>query len=341
MRRPPLLPLVPLYAAGSALRNLAFAFGWAKVRSLYHPVISIGNLSTGGSGKTPFAMSLARLFTARGFKVDVLSRGYGRESSEPAQVRLYGNAEQFGDEPLLIARETGVPVFVAQKRYDAGRLAESEIHHLGGQTRVHILDDGFQHLQLFRDVDILLIDRNDWRDHLLPAGNLREGRRSIQRANVLVIPADDPAFEAELRKTWSGPLWRVRRIMETPHVSEPVVAFCGIARPEQFLVGLKSAGLSLADKVIFSDHHRYSAHDVERLISLARKRNATALVTTDKDEVRLGNFASDFPSWLPLKTASLRVEIEDEEAAMTWLEKELIRTRAAREHRNISYKHAS
>lgn len=340
MRRPALLPLVPLYAAGSALRNLGMAVGWEKVRALYHPVISIGNLSTGGAGKTPLAITLARLLTARGFQVDVLSRGYGRKSREPARVRLEGNAEQFGDEPLLIARESGVPVFVAQKRYHAGRLAEAEIHHVSDRVRVHILDDGFQHRQLFRDMDILLLDRNDWHDHLLPAGNLRESLRSIKRADVVAIPAGDPEFEAELRKTWSGPLWRLRRIMEAPLVSGPVVAFCGIARPGQFLVGLKSAGLSLTDEVIYSDHHQYSIYDVERLISLARKTNATALVTTEKDEVRLGNFASDFPAWLPLKTAALNVKLEEEEASMTWLEEELIRTHAAREQRNGNPIHA-
>jgi tetraacyldisaccharide 4'-kinase len=341
MRRPVLLPLVPLYVAGSALRNLGMAVGCEKVRALFHPVISIGNLSTGGAGKTPLAITLARLLTARGLQIDVLSRGYGRKTSGPAQVHLDGNAEQFGDEPLLIAREAGVPVFVAQKRYQAGRLAEAEIHHLGGQTRVHLLDDGFQHRQLFRDIDILLLDRNDWHDHLLPAGNLREGLRSIKRADVLAIPADDPGFEEELRKTWSGPLWRLRRSMDTPHVSGPVVAFCGIARPAQFLAGLKSAGLSLADEVIFSDHHHYSINDVERLISLARKVDAVALITTEKDEVRLGNFVSDFPASMPLETASLHVKIEEEGAAMTWLAEELIRTHAARAHRNISHNHAS
>src|SRR5437868_13585078 len=100
MRRPVLLPLLPLYAAGSALGNLFRALGWQKFRAFYHPVISIGNLSTGGAIKTPLAITLARLLTARGFQVDVLSRGYGRKSRGPAQFRLDGNAEQFGDEPL-------------------------------------------------------------------------------------------------------------------------------------------------------------------------------------------------------------------------------------------------
>ena len=341
MRRPVLLPLVPLYATGSALRNLRVILGWDEVHALWHPVISVGNLSTGGAGKTPFVITLARLLTARGFQVDVLSRGYGRKSRGPARVSLDGNAEQFGDEPLLIARESGVPVYVAQQRYQAGRLAEAEIHQQSDQTRVHILDDGFQHRQLFRDIDILLLNRDDWHDHLLPAGNLREGLRSIRRASVIAIPADDPGLEKELRKSrWSGPLWRFRRSMEIPPLSGRVVAFCGIARPSQFLAGLKSAGLSLAAEITFADHHQYSIHDVERLISSARKANAAALITTEKDEVRLGNFASDFPEWLPLKTASLQVKLEDEEAAMIWLEKDLIRSRAAREYRDTARSHS-
>lgn len=323
MRRPFLLPLMPLYAAGSALRNARMALGWEKVRVLGHPVISIGNLSTGGSGKTPLAITLSRLLTARGFEVDVLSRGYGRKDRKPARVELDGSAELFGDEPLLIARKTGVPVYVAQQRYQAGRLAEDDLHQQGEQSRVHILDDGFQHRQLFRNIDILLIDRGDSRDHLLPAGNLREGVGSIKRASVLAIPADDPEFEKELRKTWNGPVWRLRRSMEIPQASGAVVAFCGIARPSQFFEGLKSAGLSLAAEISFADHHQYSVYDVERLIAAAQSANATALITTEKDEVRLGNFVSDFRARLPLKTVSLQISIQEEEAAMTWLEESL------------------
>ncbi len=180
MKRPILLPLVPLYAAGLALREMRLEHGWEPVRRLQHPVISIGNLSTGGSGKTPLTITLAKLLAARGLHVDVLSRGYGRRSAVPLRVDPKGSADQFGDEPLLIAREAAAPVYVAAERYDAGRLAEDEFTRQGGELAagqvplVHILDDGFQHRQLVRDVDILLLSRDDWQDHLLPAGNLRE-----------------------------------------------------------------------------------------------------------------------------------------------------------------------
>ena len=360
MRRPLLLPLVPLYAAGLALREMRLQRGWEPTRRLTYPVISIGNLSTGGSGKTPMAIALAKLLSARGFHVDVLSRGYGRRSAVPLRVDLYGPVDQYGDEPLLIAHEAGVPVYVAPERYDAGRLAESEraTGHEGtlqggfvtghdfsrAETQqeeegplapasaqlVHILDDGFQHRQLARDIDILLVNREDWHDHLLPAGNLREPAQAARRASVLVIPADDPAFEPELRSWgWNGPIWRIRRRMEIPEIDGRVAAFCGIARPEQFFAGLESAGLKLATRTAFPDHHVYTPRDVESLVTRARSDGARGIITTEKDQVRLGKLASAFPFGLSLKTAPLTIEIEEEPIALDWLTARLAASRAA------------
>jgi tetraacyldisaccharide 4'-kinase len=320
MKRPMMLPLVPLYAAGLALRELRLTRGWEPIRRLRNPVISIGNLSTGGSGKTPLAISLASLLSARGFDVDLLSRGYGRRNRKPARVQPEGTAEEFGDEPLLIARETGVPVYVAAERYDAGQLAENDTKQNDPRPQVHILDDGFQHRQLHRDIDILLVNHEDWHDHLLPAGNLRETLNAARRASALAIPSDNPAFESELRAWgWTGPIWRLPRRMEIPQVTGPVVAFCGIARPAQFFAGLEAAGVTLASRVPFADHHRYTPREVERLIATARSLAATAFITTEKDEVRLAGLASKFPSSHPLKTARLTLSIEDESQVSDWL----------------------
>ena len=123
MKRPWLAPFTPLYAAAAALRNLSLGAGWEPVRRLRFPVVSIGNLSTGGAGKTPLTIALGKALTQRGLHVDVLSRGYGRKSRKPARVDPAGTAENFGDEPVLIARKTGVPVYVASQRYQAGLLA--------------------------------------------------------------------------------------------------------------------------------------------------------------------------------------------------------------------------
>ncbi|HZB87082.1 MAG TPA: tetraacyldisaccharide 4'-kinase [Terracidiphilus sp.] len=331
MKRPWLAPLAPLYAAGAALRARV-----QTVQQLRWPVISVGNLSTGGTGKTPLTITLARALAARGYHVDVLSRGYGRLGSEAVRVDPTGTATGFGDEPLLIARTAGVPVYVASRRYDAGLLAEADFArqndapgqdrsgrhdaHEGQFSSAHILDDGFQHRQLARAVDVLLLNRADWQDALLPAGNLRDPLRAALRASVIAIPAEDTALASELRAFgWSGPVWRLHRRMQAPAVSGAVAAFCGIARPEQFFAGLESAGLRLAARAAFRDHHAYTAADVARIAAAARAAGATALITTEKDLVRLGPLAAQFPPDMPLRTAQLTTEIEDHATSMDWL----------------------
>jgi tetraacyldisaccharide 4'-kinase len=320
-----LLPLVPAYRLALALRELRLGAGLERVRRLGWPVVSIGSLSAGGAGKTPLTIALAKALTRRGLRVDVLSRGYGRGSQRPARVNPDGSAEEFGDEPLLIARETGVPVYVAGQRFEAGLLAEAD-RCADLRLGLHLLDDGFQHRQLHRDVDILLMNRQDWHDTLLPAGNLREPLKAARRATVIAIPAPGeepdgaPDLEAALRAWgWEGPVWRLRRRMEVPTVDGPVVAFCGIARPEQFFAGLEVAGLRIAARIAFSDHHRYTARDLDRLAAAARESGGTTLITTEKDQVRLGMLAAALPESLPLKTAGLRVEIENEDEAVEWL----------------------
>jgi tetraacyldisaccharide 4'-kinase len=318
-----LFPLIPLYRLALALRDLRLRSGLEPVRRLRSPVVSIGNLSTGGTGKTPLTVTLAKALAARGLRVDVLSRGYGRQSLLAYRVNPEGAAGHFGDEPLLIAREARVPVYVAPQRYDAGLLAEADAQQAASVNQspiIHLLDDGFQHRQLARSVNILLLNRHDWKDWLLPAGNLREPRRAARRASVIAIPMNEPELEAELRDWgWSGPLWRLRRSIKIPHVNGPVAAFCGIARPQQFFAGLEAEGLHLAARTAFPDHHCYSAQDLDRLVAAARASHATALVTTEKDLTRLGTLVSLVPDSMPLKTVHLRTEIEDQAAAIDWL----------------------
>jgi tetraacyldisaccharide 4'-kinase len=314
-----LFPLVPVYRLALAFREFRLRTGLEPVRRLRFSVVSIGNLSTGGSGKTPLTIALAKALAGRGLRVDVLSRGYGRQSRLAAQVNLDGTAEEFGDEPLLIAREAGVPVYVAPRRYEAGQLAESALVD-SSHPVVHLLDDGFQHRQLASAVDILLLDRQDWQDSLLPAGNLREPLNAARRASVIAIPADDPELEGELRTWgWQGPVWRLRRKMEIPAVDGPVAAFCGIARPEQFFAGLEAAGLGLASRTAFPDHHRYTAHDLGGLLAKAREAGASTLITTEKDLVRLGTLASIFTKSMLLVAPRLRLEIGNQDKAIDWL----------------------
>lgn len=325
MKRPWLAPLVPLYAAGIALREFRTQKGWEPARRLSWPVVSVGNLSTGGAGKTPFAIALVALLKSRGFHVDVLSRGYGRSSREPAHVHRDGMAAESGDEPLLIATETGVPVYVAPQRYDAGVLAESEFaaQHIDGFSRkslAHILDDGFQHRQLARDVDVLLLSESDLKDSLLPAGNLREPLRAVKRANAIAVPADEVATETELRRVgWAGPVWRFRRRMKVPAIDGPVLAFCGIAKPEQFFAGLEAAGVPIVLRRAFADHYQYTAKDMRQMAKIAGSAGAKTLITTEKDLVRVGSLATSLPKETSLKTVPLRIEIEDTETVVSWL----------------------
>lgn len=393
-----LFPLIPFYRAGLALREVCLTTGREPIRSLRWPVVSVGNLSTGGAGKTPLTIALAKALTRQGIHVDVLSRGYGRSGSAPAHVNPDGTAEQFGDEPLEIAREAGVPVYVAAQRYEAGLLAEAEFSAISdtGKTdelqlstdsepaadfqtstgdapytdnrifpharpspeflkrpgfgratgqpitneglasegslavRVHLLDDGFQHRQLRRNVDILLLTAHDLDDLLLPAGNLREPLKALRRATILAVYATEPEVEKYLSRVvlldrnsegprWTGPVWRLHRRMEVPSIGGPAIAFCGIARPQQFFAGLESAGLHLASRVVFADHHRYIPHDIDCLLDAARSVNAAAFVTTEKDRVRLGGLAERLAASIPLVTAKLRIEIDNEAAAIDWL----------------------
>jgi tetraacyldisaccharide 4'-kinase len=315
-----MIPLLPLYAASSALR-------WAgsQPKRLSWPVISVGNLSAGGTGKTPFTIALAKLLLSDGHSVDVLTRGYGRSSNAAERVDPNGSAERFGDEPLLIARETGVPVYVAERRFDAGWLAEA----LSSEDSVHLLDDGFQHRQLVRQIDIVLLNSEDLRDWLIPVGNLREPLRALRRATVFALPAGDEAAVERLRKMkLTQPAWRFRREMAAPEVSGPVVAFCGIARPAQFFDGLEAAGVKVAARHAFRDHHRFAAKDLEMLNSLAQKTGATALVTTEKDRMRLGTMTAQSDS-LPIVTAGLKIVLENETGVTAWL-REALRTNSGK-----------
>lgn len=316
--RPLLWPLVPAYRLALALREFQLRTGLKPVRRLRWPVVSVGNLSAGGAGKTPLVIALAKALTARGVYVDVLSRGYGRRSTLPLLVERSGTTDEFGDEPLVIAREAQVPVYVAAERYEAGLLAErrSALPGLG----LHLLDDGFQHRQLHRDLDILLLNRSDLADHLLPAGNLREALHAAERASVIAIPADEPEVAEWVKsRGWKATVWRVRRRMEVPQVDGPALAFCGIARPEQFFAGLEHSGVRLAERFAFPDHHRYTAVDLERIAAAAQKAGATALLTTEKDYARLGARSESFPLTIPLKAVPLRIEIEDEAPAIDGL----------------------
>jgi tetraacyldisaccharide 4'-kinase len=307
-----LAPFSLLYRSLVHARNARFdrrtpqRLGW--------PVISIGNLSVGGAGKTPLVICLARLLEREGWVPDVLSRGYGRSSKQTERVESTGDAEQFGDEPLLIARATAAPVYVGAQRYEAGLLAEAEPASPG--RHVHLLDDGFQHRQLARGIDVVIIHRSDLRERLLPAGRLREPLSALGRADAIVLRQEDGELEAELRVYLSKDclVWRVRRRLLVAGSIKRAIAFCAIARPTEFFAGLAAAGVTVIERRSFRDHHRYTAAEIGRLAELGKRHDCDAFVITAKDEVKLdAAMRRRLNAVAPLRTAELVVEIENQD----------------------------
>ncbi len=316
-RRPWAWPLVPAYGAALAVQDAARAAGLVPQRRLGWPVISIGSVSAGGAGKTPVAIALARLLRERGWTVDVLSRGYRRggggvERVDPSAVDA---AHRFGDEPVLIAERTGVPVWVGADRYVAGTAAErqaaltvnprtavrgnGDAEDDGGQdtpVRAHLLDDGLQHRGLARDFELVLATAEDLKDTLLPAGNLREPLSALRRADALAVREDELEDVSERLRTICGtevPLWTVRRSLRFPAplgvfgAGLRPLAFCALARPENFAAMLGKAGCGVVDTVIYPDHHRYEDRDIQTILRMAKSLHASGLVTTEKDAVKL------------------------------------------------------
>jgi tetraacyldisaccharide 4'-kinase len=321
-----LSPLSRVYGVAVAAKNRAYENRWLKARHLSWPVVSIGNLSVGGSGKTPLTIRLAELLSAAGIAVDVLSRGYGRASRSIEQVDPAGAAERFGDEPLLIARRTGGPVFVGVSRYEAGLLAETESSTQKGTraVQIHLLDDGFQHRQLARDVEIVVLHRSDFSEQLLPAGRLREPLSALRRADFLALREEDAGFEARLRAlNITAPIWWMRRTLTVPHdltdTFERTVAFCGIARPDEFFSAL-GKDVNVEFIVAFRDHHRYSHDDIDELVKAAKEVEANAFVTTEKDAVRLdASLLKKLEAAAPVRIVKLEVLLRDEASVIQQL----------------------
>jgi tetraacyldisaccharide 4'-kinase len=301
-----------IYGAAVRTKNSLFDRGTLRARELCGPVVSVGNISVGGAGKTPFVILLGELLKARGVKFDVISRGYGRASRGVALVDAQGSAGDFGDEPILIARRLGVPVIVAEKRYDGGIFAEQKFG-----PQLHLLDDGFQHRALARDFDIVLVSERDAHDSLLPTGRLREPLKALERASVLVLEEKDPA---PLLPVKGKPTWRVRRGIEVPEAARRVIAFCGVARPERFFQELRAAGVVAASEIAFADHHAYTQTDVEDLQRLKQEKNCSGFITTEKDAINLGARTAQLQ---PLAVTRVTMELLDAERAIAKLLKSI------------------
>ena len=292
---------------------------------LRRPVISVGNLSMGGRGKTPLVAALARLLVEAGERPAILSRGYGRRHREDGVVivsdgrHLRADLDRAGDEPLMLARAVpGAAVLVCEQRALAGALAERVL----GAT-VHLLDDGFQHFGLHRDLDLVIVAPEDLKDRPVPFGRLRESIAALRAADAIVadgeadavgLPAGDaPVFV--LTRAVGAPL-PLEAQEDAPAAGATVVTLAGIARPERFTRAIEDVGWRVARSLSFADHHRYRSSDLAAMAVAVRETSATAVLTTEKDAVRLRPLR---PLPVPVFAVPLEVRVEPASVFHSWI----------------------
>jgi len=294
---------------------------------LDRPVISVGNLVVGGSGKTPVVAALARMLREMGEKPAVLSRGYARRQPADGVVvvsdreRVLEPVERSGDEPQMLARALpGVPVLVSPDRYLAGRIAERRF-----DCTVILLDDGFQHLTLARTIDVLLVSPSDLTERVLPSGRLREGLDAARSAHAVLVSGtvQDAGRVSEalgVSRSFTlvsrfAPLRPLQHGDAAPVAGNGtrVVAVAGIARPERFFSALRDQGWDVAREISFPDHHWFTPRDLASVQEVVSHVRADLVVTTEKDAVRVG----ERPRWAVLP---MQVAIEPEGEFRQWLQ---------------------
>ncbi|MBL0210697.1 MAG: tetraacyldisaccharide 4'-kinase [Holophagaceae bacterium] len=302
-------PLSPFYGAVVRLRNRAFDAHPERASRAGAPVISVGNLSTGGTGKTPLTLLLAESLQAAGWANAVISRGYGgKRAFDVMDVNPDSKAAETGDEPLLMARRLGAGRVVVARERAAGA---ARALALNSAARVLLLDDGFQHRALHRDLDLLVLDgvRRWGNGKMLPMGDLREPQDSAKRAHALVVTRGGLAPKDEIEAWWKqygsgGPAFYVDfaigalrafnpkdgpRRLEVPAKGQgPLFAFCGLGHPEAFFADLLVAGLSWVGTKVFRDHHAVRPRELWLVQEAAAKDGAAGLVCTEKDAVKFG-----------------------------------------------------
>jgi tetraacyldisaccharide 4'-kinase len=321
--------LSAVFQAGVALRHVAYRRGWLKARRLNRPVVSVGNLSVGGTGKTPLVILMARTLLASGHRPCILTRGYARRGGkglivlEPGADRI-ADPRDVGDEPAALARALpNVPVIVSRDRFRAGIVGEQRF-----QASVHLLDDGFQHLALYRDLDVVLLDVTHPSSDLalLPAGRWREPFAALRRAHWVILTrtelGDASVLQGQVQSvnpnarifrasTKLAGLAEARSGLEGPHENlrrRKVAAFCGIGNPGAFFADLRAWGFCVVAERVFPDHHVYRRHELDNISALSRSAGAEAILTTQKD---LMNLPPDWNAPMPLFACCIHLEIEE------------------------------
>lgn len=311
----------PIYRAVVGTRNRLFDRELMRIQHLPRPVISVGNLTTGGTGKTPVVQWIVRELQSLTHRPAVLLRGYKRTSTQSAS-----------DEEQMLRDSLGIPVFADPKRFLAGQRALNKHPEID----VFVLDDGFQHRQLARDLDVVLIDATNpfGYEHVLPRGMLRESLAGLARVDVVILTRVDLAPPEQIKSIEDSvrranpkvPVLRsIHRLSEVWGDGErgslerlrgkKVWAFCGIGNPEAFENGLRKAGVELAGMTRFADHHPYEPQDLESLEAAASEAGAEVLLTTEKDYVKLRDLPTLLSSPMPLLCVGVRIEMSDDDSA--------------------------
>jgi tetraacyldisaccharide 4'-kinase len=329
---PVLYPLSLLYGVGVWLRNLLFDIGVIPVRKIGVPVISIGNITAGGSGKTPLTIATAKFFLEKGKNVAIITRGYRRTSRGTLVVsdgkKLFANSSLAGDEAVLMAQQAPQAIIIADElRVRGARKAVDDFH-----ADIIVLDDGFQHRYVQRDLDIVLIDgsRPFFDTGLLPAGYRREPLSSLKRAGAVMVTKVEQASAASdllnderlsfvpdkfsssfvpvaVRNVFSN----VRQSLEMVK-KHSVVAFSGIADPKHFESDILKLGAQIHEYIIFNDHHQYRKADIRYIAEMFRAKNADMIVTTEKDAVKMSEFYEEL-SRLPVFALVMEVRIHQQQ----------------------------
>ena len=313
-------PLSALYSAVTRTRLSLYERGTFRTTKLDRPVISVGNMTVGGTGKTPLVEFVSKVIGATGKKVCILTRGYGRQHPERQVIVSDGQAilatpAEAGDEPYLLATNLlGLAaVICSADRISAGRDA---IEVFG--TECFVLDDGFQHLRLARDLNIVTVDAtNPWGGgQLLPHGRLREPLSGLSRADCVVITRCDQAMNLDPLREQIRDLISGRPVFEStmkprrsPLADGPVAAFCAVGNPKSFFEQLRNSGYELVAEKAFRDHHAYTQKDIDDLTDAATRAGARALITTAKDAVKLRSLHFS----LPYSVFEIEIAIQDEE----------------------------
>jgi|YNPMSStandDraft_1061717.scaffolds.fasta_scaffold04676_2 tetraacyldisaccharide 4'-kinase len=329
-----LYPLTPIYKLAVMARNILFAKGILKIEKVNSKVVSIGNLTIGGSGKTPLSIYVAKLFKEKGLNVAILSRGYGRKTKGFHLVsdgnKIYGSVNETGDEIYMTAIECKVPCAVSESRIEGAKKLLSKF-----KLDLILLDDGFQHRYIYRDVDIVIFDQNfliksgSIRQQLLPTGDMRESFKALKRADAIIInrkfsnkmslPIDlipyfenkkifDAHYEAigivDIKK-------QVCYDLQDFHMQNSL-AVSGIANPESFFEILENNNITCSNKLIFRDHKSYNIKEIQKIRKKFYDTNSMCVLTTEKDAVKLKDFNKELDD-IPIYYLKIEIKLDEKE----------------------------